>query len=102
MEAEIKYVEDAFSDSERRTDVEVVIITINIPAPNRESTIFDRLRRAAEVDEPTPNDVTEMTVADFMGQIVSRFNVEVDAGIELIREYEAMKPYILESFEGTK
>ena len=43
-----------------------------------------------------------MTVADFMGQIVSRFNVEVDAGIELIREYEAMKPYILESFEGTK
>ena len=76
-------------------------ISINIPAPKRESTIFDRLRRAAEVDEPTPNDVTEMTVADFMGQIVSRFNVEVDAGIELIREYEAMKPYILESFEAS-
>jgi hypothetical protein len=101
LEAEIKYVEGAFSDSERRTDVEVALITINIPAPKRESTIFDRLRRAAEVDEPTPNNVTEMTVADFMGQIVSRFNVEVDAGIELIREYEAMKPYILESFEAS-
>ena len=101
LEAEIKYVEGAFSDSERRTDVEVALITINIPAPKRESTIFDRLRRAAEVDEPTPNDVTEMTVADFMGQIVSRFNVEVDAGIELIREYEAMKPYLLESFEAS-
>ena len=101
LEAEIKYVEGAFSDSERRTDVEVALISINIPAPKRESTIFDRLRRAAEVDEPTPNDVTEMTVADFMGQIVSRFNVEVDAGIELIREYEAMKPYILESFEAS-
>lgn len=101
LEAEIKYVEGAFSDSERRTDVEVALITINIPAPKRESTIFDRLRRAAEVDEPTPNNVTEMTVADFMGQIVSRFNVEVDAGIELIREYEAMKPYLLESFEAS-
>lgn len=101
LEAEIEYVEGAFSDSERRTDVEVALIKINIPAPKRESTIFDRLRRAAEVDEPTPPDVTEMTVADFMGQIVSRFNVEVDAGIELIREYEAMKPYLLESFESS-
>ncbi len=99
LEAEITYAEGAFSDGERSTDVEVALITVNIPVPKRESTIFDRLRRAAEVDEPTPNDVTEMTVADFMGQIVSRFNVEVDAGIELIREYEAMKPYILEGFE---
>ena len=38
-------------------------------------------------------------MADFMGQIVSRFNVEVDAGLELIREYESMKPYIENSFE---
>ena len=102
LEAEIKYVEGAFSDSERRTDVEVALISINIPALKRESTIFDRLRRAAEIDEPTPNDVTEMTVTDFVGQIVSRFNVEVDAGIELIREYEAMKPYIMDSFNGDR
>lgn len=101
LEAEIEYVDGAFSDGERRTDVEVALIKINIPSPKRESTIFDRLRRAAEVDEPTSSDVTEMTVADFMGQIVSRFNVEVDAGIELIREYEAMQPYILESFEAS-
>ena len=100
LEAEIQYVKGAFSDSERNTDVEVAIIAINIPVPKRESTIFDRLRRAAQVDEPTQDDVTEMTVADFMGQIVSRFNVEVDAGLELIREYRAMKPYILDSFNG--
>ena len=100
MEAEIKYIKGAFSNSERKTDVEVAIIAVNIPVPKRESTIFDRLRRAAEVDEPTPNNVTEMTVADFMGQIVSRFNVEVDAGLELIREYKAMMPYILDSFNG--
>lgn len=102
LEAGITYVEGAFSNGERRTDVEAALITINIPAPRRESTIFDRLRRAAEVEEPTPRDVTEMTVADFMGQIVSRFNVEVDAGIALIREYEAMMPYVLDSFEDTK
>lgn len=98
LEAEIEYVERAFSDSERKTDVEAALIKINIPAPKRESVIFDRLRRAAKIEEPTPSDVTEMTVDDFIGRIVSQFNVEVDAGIELIREYGAMKPYILESF----
>lgn len=92
LEAEVKYVEGAFSDSERRTDVAVALITVNIPTPKRKSTIFDRLQKAAEVDELTSADVTDMSVADFMGQIVSRFNVEVDAGIELIREYEAMGP----------
>ncbi len=100
--AETEYIKGAFSDSERKTDVDVALIKINIPVPKRESTIFDRLQRAAEVDECAPSDVTEMTVNDFMGQIVSRFNVEVDAGIELIREYEAMMPYILNSFDGTK
>ena len=98
LEAEIEYVEGAFSDSERKTDVEAALIRINIPKPKRESVIFDRLRRAARVEEPTPSDVTEMTVDDFISQIVSQFNVEVDAGIALIREYGAMKPYILESF----
>ena len=102
LAAEVKYVEGAFSDSERRTDVAVALITINIPAPKRKSTIFDRLQKAAEVDELTSADVTDMSVADFMGQIVSRFNVEVDAGIELIREYEAMRPYIVDSFEGDR
>jgi len=99
LDAKIEYVKGAFSDSERSTDVEVALITIDFPTPKRESTIFDRLRRAAEVEQPTPSDVTELTVADFMQQIVSRFNVEVDAGLELIREYEAMKPYIEKSFE---
>ncbi len=99
LEAEIEYVEGAFSDGERRTDVEAALIKIKIPAPKRESAIFDRLRRAAEVEQPAPEDVTELTVADFMQQIVSRFNVEVDAGLEMIREYEAMKPYIEKSFE---
>ena len=97
--AEIKYVDRAFSNSERQTDVTAAIIKINIPVPKRESVIFNRLRQAAKLEESVPPDVTEITVADFMEQIVSRFNVETDAGIELIQEYIAMEPYILESFE---
>lgn len=96
--AEVEYPKGAFTDAERKTDVDIAIIRINIPCKKRESTIFERLRKAAAVEQQVA-DVTEMTVSDFIGQIVSRFKVEADAGIELIREYEAMKPYILDSFE---
>ncbi len=99
--AEISFLEGAFLDSERRTDVAVAIVKVAIPQPKRTSAIFERLQKAAKVDEAAQPDVTEMTVADFMSQIVTRFNVEVDAGIELIREYEAMKPYILEHFNDS-
>lgn len=97
--AEITFLEDGFVDSERGTDVAVAIIKINIPAPKHNSDIFERLQKAAEVEDGPPPDVTEMSVTDFMSQIVTRFNVEVDAGLALIREYAGMKPYILNNFE---
>lgn len=97
--AEINFLDGAFADSERGTDVSVAIIKVKIPQPKRSSVIFERLQKAAELETPPPSDVTEMTVSDFMSQIVTRFNVEVDAGLALIREYAAMKPYILQNFD---
>lgn len=97
--AEISFLDGAFVDSERGTDVAVALIKVKIPEPKRSSVIFERLQKAAELETPPPSDVTEMTVSDFMSQIVTRFNVEVDAGLALIREYAAMKPYILQNFE---
>jgi len=102
LDAKIEYVEGAFFDGERSTDVEVALIAIDIPRPKQENTIFDRLRRAAEVEQPISEDVTDLTIADFIGQIVSHFNTEADAGLGLIREYEAMKPYIENSFERSQ
>lgn len=97
--ADISFVENGFSDAERQTDVTAAIIKIYIPQPNIESEFFDRMTRAEEIKcEHGPN-VTAMTVADVFGQLVSRFNVEVEAGLMLIREYIAMRPYLSESFE---
>ena len=98
MNAEVTFHQNAFSDGERKTDVEIAIVKIEIPAVKQESVIFDRLKKAYSIDEPTA-DVHDMTVSDFMEQIVSLYKVECNAGIDLIREYAAMKPYILGSFE---
>lgn len=96
--ADVSYLNGAFSDGERKTDVRVAIIKIDVPAPETgESEIYERLKAAAKVEEIVPDDVTDLAVADFLQEIVTRFNVEVDAGLALIREYKAMQPYLLRS-----
>lgn len=96
--ADVSYLDGAFSDGERKTDVRVVIVKIDIKAPEAgTSEIYERLKAAAEVEEAVPDDVTDLAVADFLSQIVTQFNVEVDSGLALIREYKAMQPYILQS-----
>ncbi len=100
--AAVSFEEMAFAQAERQTDVDVAIVKIDIPAVRRESKIFEGLRKAANLVAEPPEDVTDLTVQDFLERIVSLFNVEVDAGIELIREYRAMQPYILSDFSREK
>lgn len=100
--AAVSFEEKAFAQAERQTDVAVAIVKIDIPAARRESKIFEGLRRAANLSAEPPKDVTDLTVQDFLERIVSLFNVEVDAGIGLIREYQAMRPYILDDFSREK
>lgn len=95
--ADVTFLIEAFTEAERKTDVDIAIVKMSIPEPKRNSNIYDRLRAAAEVEEAAYADVTDLTVADFMTRIVTHYNVEVDAGLTLIREYKAMTPYILGS-----
>ena len=98
--ADVSYIDGAFSDGERKTDVRVAIIKIDIPVPEiGESDIYERLKAAAEVEEVQADDVTDLAVADLLSEIVTRFNVEVDAGLALIREYKAIQPYLLRSLD---
>lgn len=98
--ADVSFIDGAFSDGERKTDVRVAIIKIDIPTPETgKSDIYERLKAAAKVQEVQVDDVTDLAVADILSEIVTRFNVEVDAGLALIREYHAMQPYLLRSLD---
>lgn len=99
LNAEIEFVQDAFTQAERKTDVQVAIIKVDIPKPQRESSIFERLTKAAKTERPPVDNASDLTLKDFIEHIVSLYNVEVDAGVELIQEYEAMLPYIMNSLD---
>lgn len=96
--ATIEYIDGAFTAAERRTNVEVALIKVAIEQVQEESDIYNRLKEAEQVEDFNP-DVTELEVTDYIKAAVNQFNIEVKAGLELIRQYKALVPYIQNTFE---
>lgn len=97
--AQIEYINNAFSSAERRASVDVALIKISIPVVEEESDIFEHFKKAEEVEEYC-FESTELEVTDYIKAAVNRFNIEVKSGLELIRQYKAMIPYMSRSFEN--
>lgn len=98
--AEIRFLEGEFEHAERKTSVEVALVSIDIPEPERESFIFESLKKKEykEIDEAC----TDIVSGDFIAQIVKQYEIEVEAGVRLINEYKAMMPYLQDDFENGK
>lgn len=96
--AKIEFIQDAFLDAERKTAVEIALVKVQLPEVQRESFIFNELRRAQEKREYTEAEQTQLVDSDFFKAIVNQYQLEVEAGIKLIKEYFAMQPFILSQF----
>lgn len=92
----VEYIEHAFLDAERQTDVEIALVKVKFQEPEHISSIMDKLQKEKAVEESDP----EETLADndFIKAIVDQYQMEIKAGCRLIEEYKAMQPYILSSF----
>ena len=96
--AKIEYIQDAFMDAERKTSVEIALIKVQLPKVQKHSFIFDGLRKAQEEKETEESETAYLAENDFFKSIVNQFQMETEAGIRLIKEYEAMQPFILSEF----
>ena len=94
LNAEISFVEDAFSDAERSADVDVAIIRIAIPNAEYESTIYSRMKEAEEAEHIPDPEMKALVAGDYIEQAIQLYNTEVAASLELVREYRALSPYI--------
>jgi len=101
--AKIEFIQDSFLDAERKTAVEIALIKVQLPEVQRESFILDGLRKARERREPEePEATTQLINSDFFKAIGNQYQLEVEAGIKLIKEYYAMRPFILSEFGKDK
>ena len=99
--AQIEYIENAFVSAERRTGVEVALIKVFIEQVQEESDIYNRLKEGEEYEDNFDPTVTDLEVSDFIKASVNMFNLEVKSGLELIRQYKALVPYMACSFDDT-
>lgn len=96
--ATIEYISDGFIDAERKTGVEIALIKVILPPVTKESFILNNLKKAQEQREYIEHDQTSVVENDFLKAIVNQYQLEVKAGINLIKEYYAMSPFILSEF----
>jgi len=94
----IEFIEHGFMSAERKTDVEVALIKVSIEAVQEESDIFNRMKKAEQVED-FYKEATELEVYDYIKAAISHFNCEVKSGLELIRQYKALAPYLQNSFD---
>ena len=96
--AKIEFIRDAFLDAERKTAVEIALVKVQLPEVHRESFILEGLQKAQEKREYQEEENTQLIDNDFFKAIVNQYQLEVEAGIKLIKEYYAMQPFILSQF----
>ena len=98
--ADIEFMQSAFSSAEIPTEVEIAVIKVTFPAVFGSSIIIENLKKAEKEEQPEINAPNEMVDSDMLKAIVQQYNMEVQAGIKLIKEYLALKPYIMTTFEN--
>ncbi len=94
-DAEIEYLEDAFStDAERKASVDVAIVKARIPYERKESELFDRMKKAAEEEYTQDPEISAVVPSNYIDQVICLYNAEVAATMALIEEYRRLSPYI--------
>lgn len=98
--AEYDYVKDGFKTAEHQTDVECVIVKLNVPSPfeNCRSRIVDELEDFDIELDDVNSESHEIVTNDVMKQAVLMYKREIELGKRLIQEYLAIKPYITSTF----
>lgn len=95
LNATIDYYQEEFTHAERKTSVEVAVIKVAIAEKEFDSTIYNELKKKRYGEGQTDYEQTSVAVADYIKAAVMQYNLEVEAGISLIREYRAMAPLIM-------
>lgn len=93
--ADVEFLDGSFAEAERKTLVEVALIKITIPEKeNKKSVIIENLKREEKIDYGENLEGNHLAFSDKMKAIVQKYNFEANAGVRLINEYYAIKPYL--------
>ncbi|BAO05020.1 DNA-methyltransferase [Clostridium botulinum B str. Osaka05] len=99
LNANIEYLQEEFTDAERKTNVEVALIKVKVANKNKDSIIIENLKQEEIINKQNQQNNNTLIDGDFLTGIVQQYNFEIKAGIKLINEYYNLQPLVLKSFK---
>lgn len=93
--ASVETLYHAFNNAERKTDVEISLVYVNIPKQSEQEIDLNGMRKAADLP-PLYFESEELVEADFFKQIVQRYQMEARIGLKIIDEYSRLSRYLSE------
>ena len=88
--ARIEFIKDAFKYAERPSDVEVAIVSVNIPQARKASSILEGLKKAQEQESQHTEPTAITNSSDWIHAMIDNYQFEIRAGNALLEEYIAM------------
>ena len=104
MNAEIECLPMEFmsSDSERKTEVSIAVIKVSVEKSNAsyKSRILEGLKAAKDEEIDTEAEATAVSEkTGWIDALIEGYEFEVNAGLELYKEYMAIKPYMCVNYD---
>lgn len=98
--ANIQYIKGAFSRAERRTDVEIALVSVSIPeSAQMKSEFFERMKKAKTVDFGHEREARALAPANTIERMVREYEIERDAALAFITEYRNLRKCITQDDE---
>lgn len=98
--ADVEFIRGAFAKAERPTDVEIALVYVSIPEVRHESVILDHLRKAQPITHSEQRTFKGIIPSNYIDGLVQQYNAEVQSGLALIDDYEAMCPMFRRSLQN--
>lgn len=99
LQAEIEFYEHEFDVAERKTSVEVAVVKAMVPEPVEEDSYIWEELKTKKYSEKIGIEATSVVVADYIQAAIQGYEMEIEAGIKLMKEYQALSPYLLSSLD---
>jgi hypothetical protein len=96
MNASIEFLQEEFASAERKTLVEIAVIKVAIAQEKLDSEIYKNLKKKNYAEFVGDYENTSVADSDIFKALVLNYNLEVEAGVKFIKEYQGLKQYTSE------
>lgn len=91
--AEIEFLKDEFKEADRKTDVEIALVNIYKPKELLSGNLLTGMLKDKYFKEEKNIEFKTLTFYDQLKNLIARYNFEVEAGINLIRDFRTISEF---------